>query len=301
MHYTIDDEQAEHIEDLWFLLHHSDEDNRVVLGLTAYLDDSGSDDGSKLVSIGGPLMTRIQFKEFSRRWDKMLVKHRVDSPLHMRDFIRQGKYAGRFPEMKRTLFWDVDELLTEFKLDSLSVTLEHKDFNSELSEDVRRSLIGPYAFAFFVAVAAHQSLSDSKRFGQRRTAYLVDSGFGYSWQLEAAHALLVNLEKQRGGFRFTGSLAFGSDDLIPALQAADVIAWAARNKQLLGALPEGFEPLEDAIRDDDIDTRHLHLPISKDGIQMFSAPVNKWISRRGEVPSLDQIVIQSKRTRFQTE
>src|ERR1035438_5480984 len=103
------EEQESYIDDLWFLLHHSEGEDRVVVGLTCYLDDAGSDGGSPLVTCGGPLMSRADFKEFSKRWGTMYGRNQfsgytLEPPLHMADFVGHGKYAGLYPEFKRHLF-----------------------------------------------------------------------------------------------------------------------------------------------------------------------------------------------------
>lgn len=234
----------EYLDDLWYLLHHSEDDDTAVLGLTSYLDDSGSDDGSPLVTCGGPLMTRIEHKAFSQRWIAFLADGEVESPLHMKEFLGMGKYSGWYPEFKRNLFRGIATLINDHKLYSISVAVSQDDFKSELSEEVRKELIGPYGFAFFALVQANAIGSNRAQRGPYKTAYLVDKGFGYQDQLNIAHALIVNFEIALGGFRHTGELDSDTDDRVPALQAADVVAWASRKRELLGALPEGFE--EDA-------------------------------------------------------
>jgi hypothetical protein len=284
----------EYLDDLWFLLHHSEDEDRLVLGLTSYLDDSGSDDGSKLVTIGGPVMSRIQFKAFSARWARMLSKHRVGALLHMSDFVGHGKHAGWYPEMKRSLFLDASALIAQHKLYSISIAISQDDFRSELSEKVRENLIGPYAFAFFVAVTTNQTVSEKSKTGPRRISYLVDSGFGHPEQLSIAHQVIVNLEIGMGGFRHTGALGFDTDDNVPALQAADVIAWASRKRQLAGVLPEGFEPLAEVLNEDRINL-HAHIGIPKGGIKMLADPINNWLSRNGALPKLPDIVVRRLR------
>jgi hypothetical protein len=88
-------------------------------------------------------MTRIQSKAFAERWTKMLERYRIEPPLHMTEFSR-GKYAGWYPEMKRAVFLDASKLINEHKLYSLSVAISQEDFKSELTEEVRKVLIGPY-------------------------------------------------------------------------------------------------------------------------------------------------------------
>ena len=53
-------ESEDYIDDLWFLLHHSDDKDRLVIGLTCYLDDSGSDDGSQMVEVDPIGWTKIR-------------------------------------------------------------------------------------------------------------------------------------------------------------------------------------------------------------------------------------------------
>lgn len=117
----------------------------------------------------------------------------------------------------------------------------------------------------------------------------MDRGFGQQAQLNEAHAIIVRFEQALGGFRHTGALATDADDDIPALQAADAIAWASRTIQLRGALPEGFEPLGEILRED-IAPPHVTIRVPADGIQMMAEPINAWISKHGAIPKLTHIV-----------
>lgn len=264
----------------------------LMLGLTAYFDDSGSDDNSELVTTGGPVMSRIQAKAFSLRWMKMLVRFQIEPPLHIKEFYGNGRYATWYPEFKRALCWDISRLVNEHKLYSVSIAISQADFKSTLSEEVRKSLIGPYAFAFFSAVSSHQTLCKQLNSGSFTISYLGDSGFGYQDQLMEAHSVLVANEIAKGGPRHTGGLKFESDDNHPPLQAADVMVWASRQIELHGALPEGFEPLREFLLEHRMQppTPHAHIPIPLFGIKMLANPINAWISRKGIIPNLADIV-----------
>ncbi|HXP85579.1 MAG TPA: hypothetical protein VN841_12710 [Bryobacteraceae bacterium] len=286
--------QSDYIDDLWFLLHHSEGEDRLVVGLRWYLDDSGSDDGSPLVTCGGLAMSRAQFKGFSERWGVMYKRNQfsgytLEPPLHMSDFLGSEKYAGLRPEFKRALFRDVVRLINEHKFYSLSVAISQTDFQSEIEEDVRKALIGPYAFAFFSVVLGHQYMSESAQTGPFKASYLVDRGFGHYDQLVEAHRIIVRFEEALGGFRHTGALGEDSDTDVPALQAADAIAWASRKLELAGSLPEGFEPLAEALSET---TKHVTIPIDRDGIRMLAKPVRNWISRNGAIPKLEDILVR---------
>lgn len=288
---------AQYIDDLWFLLHHSEDEDRVVVGLTCYLDDSGSDPGSPLVTCGGVVMSGLNFKAFCARWLKMYERHQklpgpvFEPPLHMSDFLGRAKYAGLYPEFKRSIFGDAARLINEHKLYSISIAVPQTVFASELSEEVRKVLIGPYAFAFFTLVLAHQTTSETLRTGPLKASYLVDHGVAHQDQLNAAYQLIVDFEIAMGGFRHTGALAIDTDDRVPALQAADVIAWTSRRMQLDGSLPEGFEPLSEVLRED-LERPHVTIPIDRDAIKRLTVPINNWIAKNGSVPKLTDIVVR---------
>ena len=211
----------------------------------------------------------------------------------MTDFVRPfGKHVGMFPEMKIALFRDVAELINGHKLYSLSVSVRKEDFDSVLSDDVRKRLIGPYGMAFFCAALFVDDFPRrSLTFAAERTTFLVDTGFSFSEQLVASHKSIIDLQRVKGQAVFAGSLTFDTDDRIPALQAADVIAWAERRKEVDGLKGE-FEPLDKIITTvkHSLDTNdftsvsqmamHAHIPLPKGGVEMFAKPItigSRWL------------------------
>jgi hypothetical protein len=296
-------EDAEYIEDLWFTLHHSENAGDVMLGLSWYLDDSGSDDGSPLVTCGGIAMDRINFRHFSERWAKMYEKYRnqfsgvvFEQPLHMTEFVGDGKYAGLRPEFKRALFLEVAEIINAHKLYSMSIAVPQDDFADQLSENVRKVLIGPYALAFMSIILGHQFLSERHPQGPLKASYLVDCGFGHYDQLVEVHRVILGIEievaRLFGGFRHAGALAQDSDDRVQALQAADAVAWASRRRRLKGELPEGLEPLLEVIREEGRGPLHATVPVEFDDIKMLAKPINNWIAKFGKLPALSDILMR---------
>jgi hypothetical protein len=265
-----------------------------VLGLTAYLDDSGSDRDSAVVTIGGPVFSRIQFREFSKKWAVLLDKFRIPQPLHMKDFVRpHGKHIGIGEEMKVALFANLCKLINSHKLYSLSISIPQQAFAARLAPDVQKNLIGPYAFAFFTAVTFVAELSKRRDTGGR-ISYVVDDGAAHKDQLVTAHSIVFDIEKQSRNMGRSpsgpgvGALGFDIDDNVPALQAADLIAWSARRREL-GKLEGVFQPLHEVLNDKKAPT-HGHVPVSSNGMDMLAIPINNWITKRGLIPSLKDII-----------
>ncbi len=279
----------EYIDNLWFFLHHRERDDDLLLGLTCYFDDSGTDDGSPFVTIGGPLLSRIQAKEMSRKWAQLIQSNKLEPPLHMKDFVGHGKLSTWPREFKRGLFRDACRIVNEHKLYSVSISISRDEFNHELAEDVRSDLIGPYAMAFFTAVALTQgACQKTVLLKDSRIAYLVDRGAAHSEQLDAAHKVISDIEKKSGQGN-TGTLGFETDDSCAPLQAADMIAWAARRRQLDGSFSPGFEPLEDVLAETE-HPYHAHVQMPLHGIKMLATPINNWITKFGEIPKLENII-----------
>jgi len=116
-------EQA-YIEELWHLAFHQEDDNQAMTFLTAYYDDSGSDETSPITTIGGPVMSKEQFKEFGREWSELLDSYRVPNPLHMTDFVRPfGKNIGMYPEMKLSLVSRISHFLFLIAVNYFSTVL----------------------------------------------------------------------------------------------------------------------------------------------------------------------------------
>ena len=156
----------------------------------------------------------------------MLSERKMEPPLHMKDFVGMGKYAGWYPEFKRELFLAASKIINELKFYSVAVVVSRDDFEAELAEEVRKTLIGPYAFAFFCAVLSNLSAIEHSKYFEGKISYLVDLGSGFPEQLRAAHTLIVNAQKGTAGEFRIGTFAQDTDTNVPALQAADVIAWS---------------------------------------------------------------------------
>jgi hypothetical protein len=205
----------------------------------------------------------------------------------MTDFVYPGKYCGLYPEFKRELFLEVSNIINECKFYSVAVHVSRDDFDAELSQEVKRNLLGPYAFVFFCTVISTLSAIEESQLFEGRISYLIDIGSAHPEQLLAAHSLIVKTQKGSVGGARIGAFGQDSDDNVPALQAADVISWSARKKLLDGVLPDGLEPINCIL-----ERLHVSPVIPRQGIAMIAAPINNWIAKHGTIPRLSDIVMK---------
>jgi len=269
-----------------------------VLLLTSYFDDSGSDQLSPITAIGDPTMSKEHFVDFDREWQKILYQYRIPSPLHMTDFVRPyGKHIGMRYEMKLALFSALVAAVNKHKLWSVSVAIPQSEFQFSMTADVRKELIGPYAFAFFCSVMFSQGVAKKTMRDELVISYLIDEGSSFPDQLTSAHSVLVEKERREGGFRHTGAMAFDTDDRVSALQAADLISWSARRRQIDGSLSDEFSVLEGVFDETSMEPsatqwrgKHAHIFIPEEGIEMWAKPIRNWIYVTGKIPSLAEFM-----------
>ena len=261
------------------------------MALTAYYDDSGTDAASQVTVLAGPVMSEQAFVEFEEKWSLLLESYEIPPPLHMKDFSGGGKHSSLSFGTKRELFGKAAGIINQYKLFSVSIGIPQVLFDSLLLKKIRKRQFGPYVLAFISAVLVNKAVLDkSKLYGKRTISYLVDDGSSGKGQLKDVHSEIVEIEKSRGGIRKTGSMAFDVDDRVSALQAADVIAWAARRRAVRGPLSGAFAPLEKVLSETQ-EERHKHLDIPVEGIQQFTKPIINWLSSKGEMPLLRDIIV----------
>jgi len=124
-----------------------------------------------------------------------------------------GKHRGMYPEMKLALFQGLVNLINEHKSYSISVMVSQADFTSQLTKEVQKTLIGPYALAFFSAIVVNNEWARRQNPGNR-VAYLIDEGSSHTEQLLSAHAVVASVEKTPGEFCYTGTIALTIGSLL---------------------------------------------------------------------------------------
>jgi hypothetical protein len=97
--------------------HTIDEKGRWGLTFTAYFDDSVSDDQrSAATIIAGPVFEKDGLIALDAQWKRILKNYRIESPLHMVDFVRpHGKHSSMYREMKIALFSELATVINQKK------------------------------------------------------------------------------------------------------------------------------------------------------------------------------------------
>ena len=210
-----------------------------MVGMTCYLDESGTDNDSTVAVVGGLVMDMKQYFWLDVAWRKVLAKHNIPWPLHMKEFGQHGKFKHVTSEERRALFYDIASALNDNKTYSIASTLSSAEYHRHFDGITKLSMYG----ASFMRLAMMNGIQSKLMNYPYPMAYLLDCGNRFRSQAEDAHTFM----KSKDGFKKVlglnlGTIGFDSDDEISALQAADVVSWSVRRK-LASELKSGFEPL----------------------------------------------------------
>ena len=224
-------------------MHHSEDPNRQAVVFGCYVDDSGTDEQSPLVTVGAWVLEKDSFIRFDGKWRRMLDAYQIES-LHMNDFVRpNGKYIGMYQELKFALFAEAVKLINSRKEHSLSITITNSEFKKAVPIEFYRNVVGPYTVAFIALALLNSKISNMHNYPDK-VAYLVDEGSPFADQLRVGHLMVKAFENRSNSVVRTGALTFGDDRDVTALQASDTIAWSSRRKFSGDGLTGEFIPLE---------------------------------------------------------
>jgi len=229
------------------LLHNSESSENETAAVRLYLDESGSNDpGTPQAIVAGMVINYSHFVAFEEFWDRMLVKHGITAPLHMKDFAKHRRFGAMSPHCKRELFCEVASLISNHRIASLEAQLTTRDYETYFPQEARDKF-GVYGSCFNLAVVMNHKLAEGKYEG--RIPFILDAGNPYADHVRKAHKAVLQYQNDVG-FLHAGGLYFDDDALFGVLQAADVIAWGARRRAAGLAFPPGYEPITEIINED---------------------------------------------------
>ena len=104
-------------KEVWLLLHNSESSHNETAAVRLYMDESGGRDPSTPIAVvGGMLINYSHYLHFEDAWDQLLVEHGIEPPLHMKEFGKNGRFAGVSRCCRRELFLEVADLINSIKL-----------------------------------------------------------------------------------------------------------------------------------------------------------------------------------------
>lgn len=230
---------SKYLEGLWFTMHHSDDPERQTLIIRCYLDESGTHEGSPQATVAGLLMNRDDFLMLDALWNDLMLRHKIQPPLHMKEFGEHGRHGHLNYEERFPLFSDISKLINCHKIMSVAATLSHSQYKTIVHPEIQKKM-SIYSLCFMLCV--HRIHLDVEQKGiPDKIAYFVEQGNEYQHHILKAHDGMIRMQ-ENNMYLHVGSLRF-ADKNNCALQAADVIAWGARRRVTGIPIGKGYQPI----------------------------------------------------------
>jgi hypothetical protein len=261
------------------------------LTLVQYIDDSG-EETSKFTLMGGPVFAEKDFFSFHYQWDWILQSHKIEPPIHMREFLKpKSRFAHLSNGGRRALFQDLVYLINQNKLHSLTVAIDNIEFQEFFPADQFRGYMGAAALGFLWCMVLNGIIVREHKHKIYRMGYMVARS-DINAQLTDAYNFLrsyeVRIEEET-----IGPFSIDEPSQVNALQAADMVAWANLRKHRGEDFRNGFEPLELLTRHVESDVKpgiHFHFKPSRKSTENLAAIVGSPVRRKGKRASLLGII-----------
>ncbi len=198
--------------------------------LRAYMDESGSHDGSPVLSIAGYVMRKPQASRFTRQWAATLDEANEGKPKRARYFhMKDAREDGPKGEFKG---WDYHpdvhalklELIRQIRQRTLigfSVAFNEPDYNRLLAG--RGGMPSAYAFGCFAILGMIRRWIERENI-TKRVAYIFENGHDDATNAEKFVGEMFESARLKDQFNHYSHTWMGKLDA-PPLQCADMLAW----------------------------------------------------------------------------
>ena len=207
-------------------------DNRYVVTITAYFDESGTHIGSKFVTVAGYLALSEKWLTFEAEWEQALKAFEIEM-FHMSDFANQAPPFDNWPEEKRrACLQTLLNIINRHAAMSVGFTIPFDLYDAILSDEAKTFCGGPYGLAAQACFLDIAQSFDKHTDEDIWIAYILEQGSRGAGQVLKVFQENVRIPERKRDLRLL-SLGFEDKRQFLPLQAADILAY-----ELYRALPK---------------------------------------------------------------
>lgn len=184
----------------------------------AYFDESGCDDGSRLLSVGGYLIRTDSARIMDREWRKMLDKYEVPF-LHMKDVAPGNEPFDHLKKWQRVrLVKRAIKLIKSYTSIGIVAIVNPRRFEE------RHGVSDPYTYCVNIVLIAMAAWLDGTTRKQEtgKIALFVERGHQNG---NKADAEIRRWSENEDGQQFYAAHSFVGKQDAPIIQAADLLVW----------------------------------------------------------------------------
>lgn len=203
-------------------------EDRFVMTITAYFDESGTNADSDAVVVAGYLATPDAWEQFETEWREALDDWHLDF-FHMSEFAhRINGYKHWTEEIRRERLNRLFGIINSHALGSVGTVVPRALYDAKFSFDgpARQKTGGPYGLAAYCDLMRTSELVRDLS-GEPHVAYVFEKGAVGRDQFTKVFMDNLNDDESRARMRLL-SLTFQDKRQFVPLQAADILAYELR-------------------------------------------------------------------------
>ena len=205
---------------------------RVWSVITAYFDESGTHDGSRVTAFAGFTATDPEWSSFSIQWRMCLERHGIHGPFHMSEFEnRKGEFSDLTDKDRLSLITSLSDIIRKHDTAGLAVCIDTKRFNRLVaSKDLHGKAAEPYYLLMQVAMA-YTVLGNAVIRPNERLLFIFERKPKFVQLSNLAFDSMLEVHPWVKGM-VSNQIIFASKESHAALQAADMLAYEAYKRAL---------------------------------------------------------------------
>ena len=192
--------------------------------IVGYFDESGHSSGTEFFSLAAFVSNKLEWKKFDKQWRKALKQN--DAPyLHMREFAHfRGPFTSWSEEQRRSLLSGCVTAINSINAIAVGAVMSVEDFNA-LDSESQIKLQDPF-FCCFQEVVRCVALNAVLEQENLKAHMVFSQQDGFR---SKAITLWDEMTRHSDIRTHLGSLKFINMRDVPALQAADLLAYELRH------------------------------------------------------------------------
>jgi Protein of unknown function (DUF3800) len=201
----------------------------VITELRAYMDESGTHDGSRVAVVGGCVAFGNEWSSWNSQWQPILQtpgdNKKALAYFHSKEAAHSSKEFYGWPKDEANSFaLKLIPLINKHKIFNIAVAVDMDAFNQIIVGETRERLEDPYYFGMLMCVHHIADYIRHQVPRKTRVGYVFEQNTKFE---RRAHEIFNNIKLKRDGARRFKMGALSFDDRInaPMLQAADIVAY----------------------------------------------------------------------------
>jgi hypothetical protein len=193
----------------------------LVAFLECYFDESGSHDGSPVLTVAGYVFEQDRCRRLDLAWKQLLADYRLPF-FHMVDCAHN---VWPFDHLSRDECIEAEKaairLISEHALLGVAVAANEREYQSWFYPEKR--IGGVYSFCCWQILAGIKAWLERNNF-QGDVAYFFEAGHDSQGEANALMTRIFNNPSLRSGYRYAAH-AFVDKEKVRPVQTADILAW----------------------------------------------------------------------------